>query len=364
MADVNKLAALPFLRDQKQPPGTILDGKDDSGEETEHNPITKKFQPMSAIGRPTTAQPVNDEDLDESVVVKPAMGLSNDLHGSSEELLDSTVTPGTSAINPEEETNNNNSEESEDEDDDDDDSQGAHVEGAYDPTEFEDLNVTLEIKELFQFITRYTPQTIELEHKLKPFIPDFIPAVGDIDAFIKVGRPDSKPEMLGLIVLDEPCSKQSDQTVLDLQLRAVSKQASLKTVIVKQLENAGKNPKEIDKWIKSISDLHKSKPPPTVHYSKPMPDIENLMQEWDPQFEELLKEVGLPSADTDCDLSQYVDVICGLLDIPIYKSKIQALHVLFTLYSEFKNSQHFRQLAEENLMDNTDKENGGERLVL
>lgn len=35
-------------------------------------------------------------------------------------------------------------------------------------------------------IPRYTPQSIELEHKLKPFIPDFIPAVGDIDAFIKV----------------------------------------------------------------------------------------------------------------------------------------------------------------------------------
>lgn len=27
---------------------------------------------------------------------------------------------------------------------------------------------------------------IDLEHKLKPFIPDFIPAVGDIDAFLKV----------------------------------------------------------------------------------------------------------------------------------------------------------------------------------
>ena len=35
-------------------------------------------------------------------------------------------------------------------------------------------------------LIRYTPQTIELEHKLKPFIPDYIPAVGDIDAFIKV----------------------------------------------------------------------------------------------------------------------------------------------------------------------------------
>ncbi len=27
---------------------------------------------------------------------------------------------------------------------------------------------------------------IELEAKLKPFIPDFIPAIGDVDAFIKV----------------------------------------------------------------------------------------------------------------------------------------------------------------------------------
>jgi uncharacterized membrane protein YkvA (DUF1232 family) len=38
----------------------------------------------------------------------------------------------------------------------------------------------------FHVIFRYTPQSIELEYKLKPFIPDFIPAVGDIDAFLKV----------------------------------------------------------------------------------------------------------------------------------------------------------------------------------
>ena len=40
-------------------------------------------------------------------------------------------------------------------------------------------------------------------------------------------------------------------------------------------------------------------------------------------------------------------------DIPIYpsntnNSKIQALHVLFSLYAEFKNSQHFQNLAEKN----------------
>jgi intraflagellar transport protein 46 len=57
---------------------------------------------------------------------------------------------------------------------------------SYDPSEFESLNVSSDIKNLFSFITCYTPQMIELEAKLKPFIPDFIPAIGDVDAFIKV----------------------------------------------------------------------------------------------------------------------------------------------------------------------------------
>ena len=30
------------------------------------------------------------------------------------------------------------------------------------------------------------------DRKLKPFIPDFIPAVGEVDGFIKVPRPDGK----------------------------------------------------------------------------------------------------------------------------------------------------------------------------
>lgn len=57
---------------------------------------------------------------------------------------------------------------------------------AYDPADFEHLNVSPEIEDLFSYITRYTPQAIELEHRLRPYIPDYIPAVGDIDAFIKV----------------------------------------------------------------------------------------------------------------------------------------------------------------------------------
>ena len=43
-----------------------------------------------------------------------------------------------------------------------------------------------------------------------------------MDAFIKVPRPDDKRDALGLKALDEPAASQSDPTVLDLQLRAVS----------------------------------------------------------------------------------------------------------------------------------------------
>ncbi|GAB5577134.1 intraflagellar transport protein 46 homolog [Prionailurus iriomotensis] len=239
------------------------------------------------------------------------------------------------------------SSETDTDEDDDDEEHGAPLEGAYDPTDYEHLPVSAEIKELFQYISRYTPQMIDLDHKLKPFIPDFIPAVGDIDAFLKVPRPDGKPDNLGLLVLDEPSTKQSDPTVLSLWLTENSKQHNVtQHMKVKSLEDAEKNPKAIDTWIESISELHRSKPPATVHYTRPMPDIDTLMQEWSPEFEELLGKVSLPTAEIDCSLAEYIDMICAILDIPVYKSRIQSLHLLFSLYSEFKNSQHFKALAE------------------
>lgn len=70
-----------------------------------------------------------------------------------------------------------------------------------------------------------------MDYKLRPFIPDFIPAVGDIDAFLKISRPDGKSDSIGLTVLDEPCAKQSEPAVLHLQLRAVAKQSSAKAVV-------------------------------------------------------------------------------------------------------------------------------------
>jgi hypothetical protein len=33
------------------------------------------------------------------------------------------------------------------------------------------------------------------------------------------------------------------------------------------------------------------------------------------------------------------------VDIPVHKNRLEALHLFFSLYAEFRNSQHFRNLA-------------------
>ena len=221
---------------------------------------------------------------------------------------------------------------------------GAPVaEGMYDPADFANLQVNAEIKELFQYITRYKPHNIELETKMRPFIPDYIPAVGDIDPFIKVPRPDGKADNLGLVTMDEPASVQSDPTVLTLQLRAVTKSSGAQPMLVRSVEHAEKDPKAITGWINSIADLHRHKPAPSVRYKKPMPDIEQLMQIWPAPIEEMLESVPLPDADINLDLASYVRTVCAMLDIPVHDNLTESLHVLFTLYSDFKANVHFQQ---------------------
>ena len=134
-------------------------------------------------------------------------------------------------------------------------------------------------------------------------------------------------------MLDEPSATQSDPSVLELQLRVVTKQSATKTARIKRIK-ASEDNGAVEKWIRDISDLHRSKPPPSVHYQKTMPDIDNLMQvkttdhkinnnpmaqEWPEDFEEFLKTTSLPTADLSADLATQVDIVCGLLDIPRYK---------------------------------------------
>lgn len=69
-----------------------------------------------------------------------------------------------------------------------------------------------------------------------------------------------------------------------------------------------------------------------------MPDIDNLMQEWSSEVEQTITEVGLPPEDIDCDLATYIDIMAAILDIPRFESRIETLHVIFSLYAAIQNS--------------------------
>merc|ERR1712151_1483014 len=197
---------------------------------------------------------------------------------------------------------------------------------------------------------------IELDTSLKPFIPELIPSIGEVDAFLKMPRPDGKPSGLGTTCLDEPTMNPSDPSILDLQLRSLSKNQDLQPMEVRSIAHAEKCPKEIENWYKRIDDLNRSKPAPTVQYSRKMPDIEQLMQVWPAEFEEYLQQNPLPDlADIDLDLKDYIRVIASILDVPVHNQMTETLHVIFTLYSEFKTNQHFSKT--ETLGGNADQYN-------
>lgn len=171
------------------------------------------------------------------------------------------------------------------------------------------------IQQLFSYTSEYQPEAIELFPELKCFVPDYIPAIGDIDPMIKVSpfclytfqipappssvKDDAKgpidPE-LGLVVLDEPATKQSDPAVLDLQLRAASKglgsnnkavanEQAVRSITLGSGAQGQVGQKALNQWVQNVYDLHVHKPPDRVEYSKRMPDIEKLMQEWPPSID-------------------------------------------------------------------------------
>lgn len=64
---------------------------------------------------------------------------------------------------------------------------------------------------------------MELEASLKVFVPEYIPAVGEVDAYLKMPRPDGEQEQLGLVMLDEPALNQSKKAKLELMMNEFMK---------------------------------------------------------------------------------------------------------------------------------------------
>ena len=198
---------------------------------------------------------------------------------------------------------------------------------------------------------------MQLDTKLKPFIPSYLPSIGEVDAFLKVNRPDNLPEELGLSVMDEPTTKGVDKYILEMELAETTK-TKIDKFNVKSIQDAEKKPNEISDWINKIGDLQKRKVPTEVNYENKMPDIEGLMQVWPEREEQKFKEIPFPDEKLNIPLESYAKLVCNMVDIPIHKPKgekskslIESLHVLFTLYSGFKGNAHFQNIKEEKNKD-------------
>lgn len=217
---------------------------------------------------------------------------------------------------------------------------------------YDNLRVSAEIKEIFQYVDAFEPQTIELETQLKPFIPEFIPSIGVPDVFVKMPRPDEVDDRLGLAVLDEPAAHQTDTEIFAMQLRSSSKVriSGDAAKAIPCIEYAEKKDEAVQQWIDNIEDLHRNKPPTNVVYAHPMPDLNDAMRVWPPEFEAYLAShaqggddnLGF-SADLDISLEEFARAACGLVDIPVHDGHItESLHVFFTLWDEFRSNQHFQ----------------------
>ena len=126
----------------------------------------------------------------------------------------------------------------------------------YEPTDYENLDISEDIGEMFVNIQKYVPKDIELETRWKIFVPEYIPSCGDLHAFLKVECDDVNDKDLGLRVLDEPSTHQSDPTIVELHQTSLCKQNREKSATSVKKTKADENfEKKIDKWIDNLADI-------------------------------------------------------------------------------------------------------------
>ncbi|TMW50867.1 hypothetical protein DOY81_004054 [Sarcophaga bullata] len=190
------------------------------------------------------------------------------------------------------------------------------------PDKWENLTLDSEIKELFPYILKYTPQNIETPYHLQPFIPDYVPAVGDVDAFLKVSEPPLlKPERakemqehfqkLGLYFLDEPSGTQSEPSLLNMKLRsALTGSGKNAHSASNQLVPMAKSNKDIDKWINEVEQVHMSQ---SVYDAQPRKDIDSMIIDWPRSYANATgaaQEAYQQCLSGELTLIDYVRILC------------------------------------------------------
>ncbi|CAL6019111.1 Intraflagellar_transport complex B protein 46 [Hexamita inflata] len=193
-------------------------------------------------------------------------------------------------------------------------------------------------EQLMEIFRTFIPIELMLETLFVPFLQDYQPSIGDVDPFIKIGRPDGKIEPLGLVVLDEYCINQTDPTILKLHLQSQTK--GMGSAIVDQtmsidervrVINADKQ--QIDDWIKSVEKIHSIQGPAEMQYTI-RPPADTILELWDPDMESILSQVELPKPNIDLSLEEYAKLCCILLDIPVSDNIIESVHMFFQNYRD------------------------------
>jgi intraflagellar transport protein 46 len=222
------------------------------------------------------------------------------------------------------------------------------------------------VRELFRFIGSFRPKEVEPAKELKPFIPDYIPIVGEVDPFIKIPRPDGAADGLGISRLDEPSVNESDRSMILMQLKASHKVdhaidevgENRVTAPMRTIEDAESKPEQIQKWIQSIEHVHAQIPQPKVQYKQSMPSLEDLMQVWDDrnipgaaagksQAQRVVNPSSSEAKSSDFDyashLMQSLRIPCGLESAKDVKQRhfFEGLHMFFSLFSAVKENLHF-----------------------
>jgi Intraflagellar transport complex B protein 46 C terminal len=80
----------------------------------------------------------------------------------------------------------------------------------------------------------------------------------------RVPRPDKQEDYTGLKFVGEVPTCQSDHTLVELHLRAVSKRLHCGDAVVRTIDDVYRNPLAIDRWILGVEDLHRTEPAPQV----------------------------------------------------------------------------------------------------
>lgn len=91
---------------------------------------------------------------------------------------------------------------------------------------------------------------------------------------------------------------------------------------------------------------------PSVAYTKAMPDFDTVMDEWPSQMEQAMRNFEFPGPDIAMSTEEYARLMCAMLNIPVHKTAnnkgvIEALHMMFTVFSDFKENPHFQKQEQE-----------------